>query len=109
MVAYSRSGHFGRTRTLNPAAYCASMSTVSAGQQRNGQVAGVRDTVYGSALGTAGAAPYRRINASLAPLASCAPIYGLEGPLPAGCLRSQRQSTRLADEQGYDQVTWLTL
>jgi hypothetical protein len=80
MVAYSRSGHFGRTRTLNPAAYCASMSTVSAGQQRNGQVAGVRDTVYGS-----------------------------EGPLPAGCLRSQRQSTRLADEQGYDQVTWLTL
>ena len=30
----------------------------------------------GSALGTAGAAPYRRINASLAPSASCAPIYG---------------------------------
>ena len=40
--------YFGLTRTLNAAAYCASMSTVSAGQQRNGQVAGARDTVYGT-------------------------------------------------------------
>ena len=40
--------YFGHTRTLNAAAYCASMSTVSAGQYRNVQVAGARDTVYGS-------------------------------------------------------------
>jgi hypothetical protein len=40
--------HFGRTRTLNAAAYCAPVSTVWAGQQWNGQVAGARDTVYGS-------------------------------------------------------------
>ena len=40
--------YFGLTTTLNAAAYCASMSTVSAGQQRNGQVAGTRHTVYGS-------------------------------------------------------------
>jgi hypothetical protein len=39
---------FGRPRTLNAAAYCAPMNTISAGQQRNGQVAGVCDTVYGS-------------------------------------------------------------
>ena len=51
-VGFGTKGHawpfwplFGRTRTLNAAAYCASMSTVSAGQQRNGQVAGARDTV----------------------------------------------------------------
>ena len=35
---------------------------------------------YGSALGTAGAAPYRHVNASPATSASPAPIYGLEGP-----------------------------
>jgi len=40
--------YFGLTTTLNAAAYCASMSTVSAGQHRNGQVADERDTVYGS-------------------------------------------------------------
>jgi hypothetical protein len=40
--------YFGRTRTLNAAAYCALVSTVWPGQQRNGQVAGARDTVYGS-------------------------------------------------------------
>ena len=33
--------------------------------------------IHGSAPGTAGAAPYRRTNASLAPSASPAPIYGL--------------------------------
>jgi hypothetical protein len=37
-----------RQRTLNAAAYCATVSTVSPGQHRNGQVAGARDTVYGS-------------------------------------------------------------
>ena len=39
---------FGRRRTLNVATYCAPVSSISAGQQRNGQVAGTRDTVYGS-------------------------------------------------------------
>jgi len=39
---------FGRRPTLNAATYCATMSTVSAGQQRNRQLADVRDTVYGS-------------------------------------------------------------
>jgi len=34
---------------LNTAIYCAPVSIVSAGQHRSGQVAGVRDTVYGSA------------------------------------------------------------
>ncbi len=38
---------FGRQRTLNVATYCASVSGISAGQQRNGQVARTRDTVYG--------------------------------------------------------------
>ena len=37
--------YFGLTRTLNAAAYCAPVSTVWAGQQWNGQVAGARDTV----------------------------------------------------------------
>src|SRR5438874_2303488 len=37
------------TKSLTIAtAYCAPVSTVWADQQRNGQVAGVRDTVYGS-------------------------------------------------------------
>ncbi len=36
---------FGRTATLNVAAYCALVSTVSAGQQRNGQVAGARHSL----------------------------------------------------------------
>jgi hypothetical protein len=40
--------HFGRTRTLNAAIYCALASSISAGQRRNGQVADRRDTVYGS-------------------------------------------------------------
>ena len=39
---------FGRTRTLNAAAQCASLSSVSAGQQRNEQVADACDTVDGS-------------------------------------------------------------
>ena len=39
---------FGRTRTLNVAAYCAPMSSILAGQRSNGQVADARDTVYGS-------------------------------------------------------------
>jgi hypothetical protein len=34
--------------TLNAAAYCASTSNVLAGQRWNEQVAGARDTVYGS-------------------------------------------------------------
>ena len=58
-VAWLPWPHFGHTRTLNAAAYYALVSTVWAGQQWNGQVAGARNTVYGSALGTAGAAPYR--------------------------------------------------
>jgi hypothetical protein len=40
--------HFGRPAMLNTAALCAAMSSILAGQQRNGQVAGARDTVYGS-------------------------------------------------------------
>lgn len=40
--------HFGRTRELNIAACCALVSTVSPGQQLGEQVAGARDTVYGS-------------------------------------------------------------
>jgi len=39
---------FGRQTTLNAANYCAPVSSISAGQQRNGQVADRRDTVYGS-------------------------------------------------------------
>ena len=38
----------GRQTTLNAATLCVPMSTVSAAQQRNGQVADARDTVYGS-------------------------------------------------------------
>ena len=38
----------GRQTTLNAANYCAPVSSISAGQQRNGQVADRRDTVYGS-------------------------------------------------------------
>ena len=40
--------HFGRTRTLNAAIYCAPVSSISAGQRGNGQAADRRDTVYGS-------------------------------------------------------------
>ena len=39
---------FGRQTTLNAATYCAPVSSISAGQQSNGQAAGARDTVYGS-------------------------------------------------------------
>jgi hypothetical protein len=39
---------FGRTTTLNAATYCASVSSISAGQQRNERVAGARDIVCGS-------------------------------------------------------------
>ena len=39
---------FGRQTTLNVAAYCAPVSSISAGQQRNEQVVDARDTVYGS-------------------------------------------------------------
>ena len=39
---------FGRTRTLNAATYCASMSSIPAGQRQSGQVASARDAVYGS-------------------------------------------------------------
>ena len=39
---------FGRQTTLNAAAYCAPVSSISAGQQGSGQVADARDTVYGS-------------------------------------------------------------
>jgi hypothetical protein len=35
---------FVRTRTLNVAAYCAPVSSIPAGQQKNVQVAGARDT-----------------------------------------------------------------
>ena len=48
MAACSLWPLFGHTRTFNAAAYCASMSTVWAGQQWNVQVPGTRDTVYGS-------------------------------------------------------------
>ena len=44
-VASSRWPLFGRTRTLNAATYCALVSSIPAGQQRNGQAAGARDTV----------------------------------------------------------------
>ena len=64
-VGFGTKGHawpfwplFGRTRTLNAAAYCASMSTVSAGQQRNGPVAGARDTVTDQKVG--GSSPSER-------------------------------------------------
>jgi hypothetical protein len=40
--------YFGLTTTVNAAASCAAVSSISAGQHRNGQVAGTRDTVYGS-------------------------------------------------------------
>lgn len=39
---------FGRQTTLNGATYCAPVSSISARQQGNGQVAEARDTVYGS-------------------------------------------------------------
>ncbi len=39
---------FGRQTTLHAAAYCAPVSSISAGQRRNEQVAGARDTVFGS-------------------------------------------------------------
>ena len=40
--------HFGRTRTLNAAAYCVPVSNISAGQRGNEQVADRGDTVDGS-------------------------------------------------------------
>jgi len=39
--------HFGRTRTLNTAVHCASVSSVSAAQQSNGQVADAPVALYG--------------------------------------------------------------
>jgi hypothetical protein len=39
---------FGLTTMLYAATYCAPLTKNSAGQRRNGQVAGARDTVYGS-------------------------------------------------------------
>jgi hypothetical protein len=39
---------FGLTTMLNTAACCASLTSISTGQQGNGQVEGPRDTVYGS-------------------------------------------------------------
>jgi hypothetical protein len=47
-MAWPRWPHFGRTRTLNAAIYCAIVSSSPAGQCGNGQVVGARDTVYGS-------------------------------------------------------------
>jgi hypothetical protein len=47
-TAWPRWPLFGRQTTLNVAIYYAPMSSISAGQQRYEQVAGVRDTVYGS-------------------------------------------------------------
>ena len=38
----------GRQTTLNAAISCATVFNISAGQQRNGQIANARDTVYGS-------------------------------------------------------------
>jgi hypothetical protein len=42
---------FGHPATLNTAAYCAQVSSISAGHHENRQVAGARDTVYGSDVG----------------------------------------------------------
>jgi hypothetical protein len=39
---------FGRTATLNAAADCASVSSISAGQRRNEQIADVAVDLYGS-------------------------------------------------------------
>jgi hypothetical protein len=47
-IAWPRWPHFGRTRTLNAAIYCALVSSSPAGQRENGPVVGARDTVYGS-------------------------------------------------------------
>lgn len=48
-VPWMRPGRFLAARERsNVAAYCASVSSIPAGQQPNGQVAGARDTVYGS-------------------------------------------------------------
>lgn len=47
-MAWPRWPLFGRRTTLNAATYCAPISSIPAGQQRNGQVTSVRDTVYGS-------------------------------------------------------------
>ena len=47
-TAWPRWPLFGRQTTLNVAICCAPVSSILAGQQQNGQVAGVRDTVYGS-------------------------------------------------------------
>jgi len=41
-------GRFLAAKRLNVATYCAPVSGIYASQQRNGQVADTRDTVYGS-------------------------------------------------------------
>jgi hypothetical protein len=57
----------GGTAALNAAASCASLRSISAGQQRN-EVAGTRDTVYGSEA--------TEVGETLAPLPY--PAYGGE-------------------------------
>jgi hypothetical protein len=48
MAASHGWSYFGLTTTLNVAVYCASVSSVSAAQQANEQVADVPVTLYGS-------------------------------------------------------------
>ena len=49
---------FGRTATFNATACCVSMSSISQGQRPNDQAADAAVDLYGSAIGTAVAAPY---------------------------------------------------
>jgi hypothetical protein len=91
-IAWPRWPLFGRPRTLNTAYYCTSVSTVSAGQQRSGQVAGARDTVYGSDDQHAGLQPQDDqasfSEAEVPPRTSsasgaCRPVAADASPLPS--------------------------
>jgi hypothetical protein len=53
--------YFGLTTTLKVAAHCASLTSISAGQRRNGQVVDAAVDLYGSdAQGTTGSWPPRQ-------------------------------------------------
>ena len=102
---------FGRQRTLNAAIYCAPVSSISAGQQRNGQVADARVTVYGSSEGW-GSSPSERARSEPLPFDDLA-VFRLKGTyaclliyspvwawLPLACAEALRACARVSTSTG---------
>jgi hypothetical protein len=89
---------FGRPATLNTAAYCAPVSSISAGHHENRQVAGAHDTVYGSE-GRAPRVPHEVLDRGLSRLvpdnaAGGATWFYARGPVRRGDLMGKRSSAK---------------